>query len=1027
MSSSNDSATPLVYPDISGVDTSVYTNLLLIDSNVRDYQNFVTSANSDTFPVVYSWNSSRDDLLALVSTSGFNNLNRIGLVFETNDNGRVYPFLNTEVWFMDSDLENVEPFSPNMQFMISLIQTLGILNIDYLACNTLSFSNWNNYYAILMDKTGVVIGASNDKTGNIKYGGDWVLESTEEDVEKVYFTSAIEYHTYLLASAYVYGNTITSNTTVSTNSIDTAVNRVLYQATGSFTTFTNNAILLGGGGGSYLDGAHALQIETGITVTNVINTGSLTGGGGGGGPGGGAGGGGGGGGFGGGGGGGSNAGGKGGNGATSTGTSGGGGGGFGGGGGGGGGRSNINGINGSNTGAGGTIIGTGGFGGTSGGSNSGTNYGLVNGGPASTGGGGGGGGGANLSNIFGGMGNSGASGCRPGGGGAGGGNGATRTGFNSGGGSGGGLGGSSGAGGNGGFGIKNNGTITTLSNSQNLSGNYGPLYIAGNPPTNYNIIINGDSSYGQLFASKNFLLSNSGNVVFGIDPSSKLSGGSKTYTNVLSQVFPSNLSGSGTASNGTFTWTLTSVNKTDNNNISLVNYDLTMNTTLLPTIDITLISSSNNSKLVVNNSGSIFSPFDVSYGTTDISLSYVKSDGTSILDLSVNNASYINISSPFDISSNLVSGDNSFNFTLYNSTRTSSSTYFVKVRVQKSNVLTTLVLNNQTISFVGNSAVLDVSNGISDISGSYTLQDPTAKLDLSVNTVSFPNIASPFTVSNLLSGDNSLNFMVTTSDGLSQQAYNVKVRVQKSNVLTTLILNNQTVSFVGYSAVLKLSTVISDISGSYILQDPTAKLDLSVNTVSFSNIASPFTVSNLLTGDNSLNFMVTASDGLTQQAYFVKVVNIENKVACLLEGTLVATDKGYVPIENIRVGDTIRTKHYFIDIVKVGKWYVDLNNEDDRDDLSKKMYKISAGTYGAELDTYISHYHRVLVEENPESEEESRVFRLPTSLGLPVADPSEYSKNGKYNLYHLKLAIGNHYVVNGGCMVESWKTNTKNF
>jgi hypothetical protein len=135
---------PLVYPDISGVDLSGYTNLLLINSAVADYQDFVTYANSETFPVVFSLHSTREELLALVS-SGFSNLSRIGLVFETNDNGRVYPFLNTEVWFMDSDLENVEPFSPNMQFMISLIQTLGILNIDYLACDTLSFTNWVNY------------------------------------------------------------------------------------------------------------------------------------------------------------------------------------------------------------------------------------------------------------------------------------------------------------------------------------------------------------------------------------------------------------------------------------------------------------------------------------------------------------------------------------------------------------------------------------------------------------------------------------------------------------------------------------------------------------------------------------------------------------------------------------------------------------------------------------------------------------------------------------------------------------------
>jgi hypothetical protein len=151
------------------------------------------------------------------------------------------------------------------------------------------------------------------------------------------------------------------------------------------------------------------------------------------------------------------------------------------------------------------------------------------------------------------------------------------------------------------------------------------------------------------------------------------------------------------------------------------------------------------------------------------------------------------------------------------------------------------------------------------------------------------------------------------------------------------------------------------------------------------------------------------------------------KVACVLEGTEVWTDKGMVAIENLKVGDSIRTRHYKIAVTKIGKWSIDLNTEQDRDDLSKKMYKIAAGKYGTERDVYISHYHRVLVDENPDSDEESRVFRLPTSLGLPVADPREYSKDGKYTLYHLQLAVGNHYVVNGDCMVESWKSSDKYF
>ena len=239
---------PLIY--LSGVDLSGYTNLLLIDKSVADYQDFITYANTQTFTVAYSGFSSREDLLALVS-SGFRNLNRIGLIFETNDNGRVYSFLDRDLWFTEKDLAVSEDFSPNMAFMISLVKTLGIKNIDYLACNTLQFDHWVKYYSVLTEKTGVVIGASNDKTGNIKYGGDWVMESTGIDVEKVYFTSGIEYHKYLLDSWSDYINTITPDTdtvTVNSDSINTSLNKGLYKISGNVTTFTNSKILLGGGG-----------------------------------------------------------------------------------------------------------------------------------------------------------------------------------------------------------------------------------------------------------------------------------------------------------------------------------------------------------------------------------------------------------------------------------------------------------------------------------------------------------------------------------------------------------------------------------------------------------------------------------------------------------------------------------------------------------------------------------------------------------------------------------------------------------
>ena len=59
-------------------------------------------------------------------------------------------------------------------------------------------TEWVNYYDNLQTDTSVILGASNDKTGNIKYGGDWIMESTSQDIENVYFSSNIDYYKYVL-------------------------------------------------------------------------------------------------------------------------------------------------------------------------------------------------------------------------------------------------------------------------------------------------------------------------------------------------------------------------------------------------------------------------------------------------------------------------------------------------------------------------------------------------------------------------------------------------------------------------------------------------------------------------------------------------------------------------------------------------------------------------------------------------------------------------------------------------------------
>jgi alpha-tubulin suppressor-like RCC1 family protein len=178
----------LTYPD----STTECTNILLIDASVKESSLFYTSVNATTFPIMYSRNSTKNDLLTLLQTK-FTTIQRIAFVFHTTG-PIVNTFLDNKPFFLDNEPTNSE----NVDFLIMLFNQFKVQNVDYLACNTLNYPNWVNYYQLLTTSTEVIVGASNNQTGNIKYGGDWIMENTSENIELTYFTKSIEYYTYLL-------------------------------------------------------------------------------------------------------------------------------------------------------------------------------------------------------------------------------------------------------------------------------------------------------------------------------------------------------------------------------------------------------------------------------------------------------------------------------------------------------------------------------------------------------------------------------------------------------------------------------------------------------------------------------------------------------------------------------------------------------------------------------------------------------------------------------------------------------------
>ena len=159
------------------VTSNGYTNVLLIDRAVKDYQVFVDAVNPSTLPIVYS---SKEELLDVLRPK-FTTISRIGLAFEA------HALLDNEPFYGEQ----------NTAFLKSVIATFSVKNIDYLACNTLMFPEWKAYFADIAT-TGVIVGASDNSTGNLKYGGDWVMESTGQDIEAIYFTEKIDYYRFLL-------------------------------------------------------------------------------------------------------------------------------------------------------------------------------------------------------------------------------------------------------------------------------------------------------------------------------------------------------------------------------------------------------------------------------------------------------------------------------------------------------------------------------------------------------------------------------------------------------------------------------------------------------------------------------------------------------------------------------------------------------------------------------------------------------------------------------------------------------------
>ena len=139
-------------------DISKIEYILLIDDTVHDYSNFVTSSNETTFTIVYNYNSTKEELKTIFQEKiSICSIKRLGFVFHDAQLSTKC-FLDNELLFSDDDLLQTDgsSYSNNLKCIIELLNTYNIGNIDYLACNTLQYDNWNKYYDIIEKETRTI-------------------------------------------------------------------------------------------------------------------------------------------------------------------------------------------------------------------------------------------------------------------------------------------------------------------------------------------------------------------------------------------------------------------------------------------------------------------------------------------------------------------------------------------------------------------------------------------------------------------------------------------------------------------------------------------------------------------------------------------------------------------------------------------------------------------------------------------------------------------------------------------------------
>ena len=171
--------------------------LLIIDSSIKDINIILNSLQTTTYYIIIDYiNDTYDSLLYKINNLNINSFNYIGIIKEEYY-GQYYNFISSDQPILQN-VESLDSWVNFINFFNTLKNTYNFTELDFISCKLASYPEYIYIFNNLETVINITIGASTDLVGNLVYGGNWIMETTNVDVQLIYFNDNILNYVNLL-------------------------------------------------------------------------------------------------------------------------------------------------------------------------------------------------------------------------------------------------------------------------------------------------------------------------------------------------------------------------------------------------------------------------------------------------------------------------------------------------------------------------------------------------------------------------------------------------------------------------------------------------------------------------------------------------------------------------------------------------------------------------------------------------------------------------------------------------------------